>query len=83
MRKQIQAEHGKAEQDHKIKELEDRRTKQDNKIVELKAKIDAIDKRNAERKEVEVRKRDDELKYLKMQEGHLAKFVKQITEKSS
>merc|ERR1711920_1003875 len=42
MRKQLQAENGKADLDKRIQEFEDRRNKQDNKIVELKAKIDAI-----------------------------------------
>ena len=65
MRKQLQAEHGKADLEKRIAELEAQRTKQDNKVVELKAKIDAIDKRNAERREVEAKKREDEIKFLK------------------
>jgi dynein light intermediate chain len=65
MRKQLQAEHGKADLEKRIAELEAKRTKQDNKVVELKAKIDAIDKRNAERREVEAKKREDEIKFLK------------------
>ena len=44
--------------------------------MELKAKIDAIDKRNVERKEVEAKKREEEIKFLKYQETHLAKFLK-------
>ena len=71
MRKQLQAEHGKADLEKRISELEAKRTKQDNKVVELKAKIDAIDKRNVERKEVEAKKREEELKFLKYQEIHL------------
>jgi hypothetical protein len=45
--------------------LEAKRTKLDNKVVELKAKIDAIDKRNVERKEVESKKREEEIRFLK------------------
>ena len=67
MRKQLQAEHGKADLEKRIAELEAKRTKQDNKVVELKAKIDAIDKRNVERKEVEAKKREEEIKFLKFQ----------------
>ncbi len=57
-------------------ELEAKRTKLDNKVVELKAKIDAIAKRNDERKEVEAKRRDEEIKFLKYQESHLQKFLK-------
>lgn len=58
MRKQLQAEHGKADLDKKISEFEAKRIKQENKIVELNSKIDAIDKRSNERKEVEASKRE-------------------------
>ena len=58
MRKQLQAEHGKADLDKKISESEAKRIKQENKIVELNSKIDAIDKRSNERKEVEASKRE-------------------------
>ena len=53
MRKQLQAEHGKADLEKRIAELEAKRIKQENKVVELKSKIDAIEKRNSERKAVE------------------------------
>ena len=76
MRKQIQAEHGKADLEKRIADLEARKTKQENKVIELKAKIQAIEKRNAERKEVEDKKREEELKFLKYQETHLNKFLK-------
>lgn len=81
MRKQLQAEHGKADLEKRIAELEAKRTKQDNKVVELKAKIDAIDKRNVERKEVEAKKREEEIRFLKYQETHLSKFLKQVSDK--
>lgn len=65
MRKQLQAEHGKADLEKRIKDLESKRTKQENKIIELKAKIDAIEQRNNERKEVELKKREEEINFLK------------------
>ena len=83
MRKQLQAEHGKADLDNRISELEDKKSEQDYKIVELKAKIEAIDKRNADRKHVDSQKREEELKYLKLQEGHLLKFVQTVKEKQN
>ena len=81
MRKQLQAEHGKADLEKRIVELEAKRTKQENKVVELKSKIDAIEKRNSERKAVEATKREEEIKFLKYQETHLSKFLKNVESK--
>jgi len=81
MRKQLQAEHGKAELEEKIDELEVRKIKLQNKVIELKSKMDAIENRNKERKEIEQQKRDQELEFLKHQESHLAKFLKSLTDK--
>lgn len=81
MRKQLQAEHGKAELESRIEELEGRKTKLQNKVIELKSKIDAIENRNKERREIEQEKRDKEIEFLKYQESHLAKFLKSLTDK--
>ena len=81
MRKQLQAEQGKAELQERIAELEERKTKLENKVIELKSKIEAIDKRNKERREVEQKKREDEIEFLKYQQGHLDKFLKSLTDK--
>jgi dynein light intermediate chain len=80
MRKQLQAEHGKAELESKIDELEARKIKLENKVIELKSKIEAIENRNKERKEIEQKKRDEEIEFLKYQESHLAKFLKSLTD---
>ena len=58
MRKQLQAEHGKADLEKRIEELEKKKTKLENKVIELKSKMDAIDKRNKERRDVEQKKRE-------------------------
>jgi len=57
MRKQLQAEHGKADLEKRIMELEAKKKKQSNKVIELKSKIEAIQSRNASRREVESKKR--------------------------
>lgn len=80
MRKQLQAEHGKADLERKIEELEGKKTKLENKVIELKSKIEAIEKRNRERQEIEQKKRSEELEFLKYQELHLVKFIKTISE---
>jgi len=54
----------------------------ENKVSELKSKIEAIDKRNRERKDVEAKKREQEVEFLKYQEQHLAKFLKSVSEKA-
>ena len=63
--------------------LEGRRNKFDNKIAELKSKKEAIDKWNKERREVEQKKREAEIEFLKYQENHLQKFLKTLTEKQN
>jgi len=78
MRKQLQAEHGKADLERKIEELEAKKTKLENKVIELKSKIEAIEKRNRERQEIEQKKRSEELDFLRYQETHLVKFIKTI-----
>jgi dynein light intermediate chain len=80
MRKQLQAEHGKADLEKKIEELEAKKTKLENKVIELKSKIEAIEKRNRERREVEAKKREQEIEFLKYQESHLSKFLKNISD---
>ena len=64
MRKQLQAEHGKADLEKRIAELEAKRTKADNRYLELKIKSDAVDLRIKERNEIESKKREDDLNFL-------------------
>ena len=80
MRKQLQAEHGKADLEKRIDELEAKKTKLENKVLELRSKIDAIEKRNSERRKVETARQDQEIEFLKYQESHLSKFLKSISE---
>ena len=81
MRKQLQAEHGKADLEKRITELEAKKKKQSNKVIELKSKIGAIQSRNASRREVEDKKRKEEIKFLNYQATHLQRFLKQIEQK--
>lgn len=81
MRKQLQAEHGKADLEKRITELEAKKKKQSNKVIELKSKIEAIQSRNASRREVETKKRQEEIKFLNYQSNHLQRFLKQLENK--
>lgn len=51
-------------------------------MAELQSKIEAIEKRNKGRREVEQEKRDKEIVFLKYQEEHLTKFLTTVKEKS-
>ena len=64
----------------KIEELEVKKTKLENKVLELKSKIEAIEKRNQERRDVEAKKREEEIDFLKYQRDHLDKFLKSVQE---
>lgn len=48
------------------------------KIVELKSKIDAIEKRDQERREIEAKKRAEDVQWIKAQEMHLGRFLKEL-----
>ena len=58
MRKQIQAEHGMADLDRKIEELEAEKKRQSERVIELKSKIEAIDTRCQEKREIERQHRE-------------------------
>ena len=64
MRKQLQAEHGKADLEKRITELDAKKKKQSNKVIELKSKIEAINTRNQARRDVETKKRKEEIAFL-------------------
>ena len=81
MRKQLQAEHGKADLEKKIAELEAQKIKNSNTVIEVKAKIDSINTRNKERKEAENKRLQEEMKFLKYQETHLSKFLDDVKKK--
>ena len=76
MRKQQQAEHGKTELIDEIKEQEDEKRRQLNKILELENRIKAFKIRCKERKETDLKKRTEEIKFLTFQRDHLGTFLK-------
>ena len=80
MRKQLLAEHGKAELEAQIVEQEDERRRQKNKIIELEARIAALKTRNKERRAADLTKRAEEKKFLAFQMDHLGGFLKKIEE---
>merc|ERR1712072_1610348 len=77
-RKHLQAEHGKSETEQQIAELEEQKKTLEARVVELKNKCDAIERREAERRAIDERKRKEELDFLKHQGAHLETFLKNI-----
>jgi len=65
MRKALQAEQGKTDMQKKIQELEEEKKDLERQVNELKAKCDAIEKREAERRVVEEKKHAEEIQFLK------------------
>ncbi|EDV23282.1 axonemal dynein light chain p33 [Trichoplax adhaerens] len=65
MRKALQAEQGKADMENKISELESEKRDSERQVNELKAKCEAIEKREAERRMVEEKRHTEEIQFLK------------------
>ncbi|KAJ3306455.1 Axonemal dynein light intermediate polypeptide 1 [Kappamyces sp. JEL0829] len=65
MRKALQAEQGKSDMEAKIKEYEEEKRQTEQTILELKAKCEAIEKRESERRAMEERKHAEEIAFLK------------------
>ena len=82
MRKQLQAEHGKQELIDQINAEKKLRQTQMNRITEMRRRIDDLNTRNQERREVDSKKREEEKKFLHFQNEHLKTFFRQIDEKT-
>lgn len=65
MRKALQAEQGKSDMETKIKELEEEKRNLEQQVLELKAKCEAIEKRENERRSIEEKKHAEEIAFLK------------------
>ncbi|KAL5013135.1 hypothetical protein ScPMuIL_007405 [Solemya velum] len=65
MRKALQAEQGKSDMEKKIQELEQEKRDLERNVNELKAKCEQIEKRAQEQKQVEEKKHQEEIQFLK------------------
>jgi dynein light intermediate chain len=65
MRKALQAEQGKAEMEKRIEDLETEKRDLERQVNELKAKCDQIEKRAAEQRQIDEKKHQDEMQFLK------------------
>ena len=54
-----------------------------NRIIEMRRRIEDLNTRNRERREVDEKKREEEKKFLHFQNEHLKTFFRQIDEKTT
>merc|ERR1712194_526085 len=74
-RKQLQSEQGKSEMEGAIAGLERKKKSLEANVTELKNQAEAIERREAEKRAIEERKRKEELDFLKHQGAHLESFL--------
>ncbi|XP_057309474.1 33 kDa inner dynein arm light chain, axonemal-like [Hydractinia symbiolongicarpus] len=65
MRKALQAEQGKTDMEGKIIDMGEEKQELEKQVNELKAKCDAIEKREVERRAIEEKKHAEEIQFLK------------------
>ncbi|XP_075907162.1 axonemal dynein light intermediate polypeptide 1 [Nelusetta ayraudi] len=65
MRKALQAEQGKSDMEKRIADLETERAELKKQLDEQRAKCDAIEKRENEKRQVEEKKHNEEIQFLK------------------
>eukprot|EP00826_Nyctotherus_ovalis_P063566 TRINITY_DN9325_c0_g2_i12.p1 TRINITY_DN9325_c0_g2~~TRINITY_DN9325_c0_g2_i12.p1 ORF type:complete len:243 (+),score=80.31 TRINITY_DN9325_c0_g2_i12:159-887(+) len=80
IRKQIQALYGMEDLEKTKAELERKRIQLENKEIELRNRIDAIDKKNMEKRAIDNEKRAAEDEFLKYQEDHWSQMINTLQE---
>ncbi|CAM9255622.1 unnamed protein product [Ectocarpus fasciculatus] len=78
IKKQLKAEQGVPALVEEVDMLESDKTQLELEVHELRSKLDIVEKREAERRAVEEKKRKEELDFLKYQGQHLDSFLKQM-----
>ena len=66
------------EMEDRIKSLQDTKRDLENQVLELRNKVEVIEKREAERKALDEKKRKEEVDFLKYQGQHLDTFLKSL-----
>jgi len=79
IKKQIQAESGIDELEADIANYKETNESLETKVAEMRGKLEMTEKRIAEKRAVEDRKRKEEIEFLKQQGQHLEAFMKSIS----
>ena len=78
IKKQLKAEQGVPALAEEVEKLEGEKTQLELEVHELRSKLDIVEKREAERRAVEEKRRKEELDFMKYQGQHLDSFLKQM-----
>lgn len=78
VKKQLKAEQGIPELEETVSQYEQEKTNLELEVQELRSKLELIEKREAERKTADEKRRKEELDFLKYQGQHLDSFLKQM-----
>ena len=79
VRKQLQAEQGMSDMDAKVASLKEEKTGLENRVLELRNKVEIVEKRAAERRQLDDKKQKEEISFLKYQGQNLDQFLRSIT----
>jgi dynein light intermediate chain, axonemal len=78
VRKQLQAEEGIPELEQAVASLQERKKDLEGQVQALRARIDVVERRQAERRVLDDKRRAEELSFLKHQAKHLDGFLKSM-----
>jgi dynein light intermediate chain len=78
IKKQLRAEQGIPELETQVSDLEAQKAQLELEVYELRSKLEIVEKREAERKTADDKRRKEELDFLKYQGQHLDSFLKQM-----
>ncbi len=78
IKKQLRAEQGIPELKDQADAMEEEKAKLELEVQELRSKLEISEKREAERKAADDKRRKEELDFLKYQGQHLDSFLKQM-----
>lgn len=78
IKKQLRSEQGIPELEDQVKDLEAQKAQLELEVYELRSKLEIVEKREAERKTADDKRRKEELDFLKYQGQHLDSFLKQM-----
>jgi dynein light intermediate chain len=81
-KKQLRAEQGIPELKEQVDSMESEKAKLELEVQELRSKLEIIEKREAERKTADDKRKKEELDFLKYQGQHLDSFLKQMNASS-
>eukprot|EP01138_Halocafeteria_seosinensis_P004629 gb/GECG01004735.1/.p1 GENE.gb/GECG01004735.1/~~gb/GECG01004735.1/.p1 ORF type:complete len:247 (+),score=47.61 gb/GECG01004735.1/:1-741(+) len=81
VKKQLQAEEGMQEMEQEVEQLTEEKQQLENEVMALQNSVDMAEKRYSEKRQIEEKKRKDEISYLKHQAQHLETFLRSLPSK--